>query len=99
RDFHVTGVQTCALPIYLCDLVRCEVGPTSWVEDDFPVTGSRGRPLGCGVGWRRVGVAPHESVAIDDTAGVNGFRSGAGELGEPRAEERRVGKESVGRCV
>src|SRR5690606_40191482 len=26
RDFHVTGVQTCALPIYP-DIVRCPFGP------------------------------------------------------------------------
>src|SRR5690606_39783708 len=32
RDFHVTGVQTCALPIYLCDPVRARMYPGLRVE-------------------------------------------------------------------
>src|SRR5690606_15635987 len=35
RDFHVTGVQTCALPIFeQIDLMQFHVWEDQWVEDD-----------------------------------------------------------------
>src|SRR5690606_39283340 len=87
RDFHVTGVQTCALPISRNDLrgmgLAAASGPDWWsgsATRENRVAGSTTRrrraspsrgPTG---GWRR----------------AEGHRSSA--TSSPRSEERRVGK-------
>src|SRR5690606_40074034 len=80
RDFHVTGVQTCALPIF------ASAGECAWAA---------GRSY-CDFAERRRGVWPtpargggggacaeHEGFAVE---------GGAGSLETLRSEERRVGK-------
>src|SRR5690606_40781080 len=41
RDFHVTGVQTCALPILELEVVpNIQFGLRPCMKDQFPVTGN-----------------------------------------------------------
>src|SRR5690606_41174463 len=83
RDFHVTGVQTCALPIYRRGLFEGKVG------------GHGSQPLG---GHHHVlGKRAEVGLAVDpitrrvaDDAGTYSLY-GAREV--LRSEERRVGKE------
>src|SRR5690606_41200317 len=77
RDFHVTGVQTCALPIYVLNaaLRRRTIGRAAGVrlaatDADVGVT--------CELGWCVNSEVPAQS--------------GVGEL-EGRSEERRVGEQ------
>src|SRR5690606_39365117 len=82
RDFHVTGVQTCALPIYrdyrrhrddAPALAHLQIGG---VEPEIrPVAGERALEEGV-----------HALVDVLAELGNGGF-------GNPRSEERRVGKE------
>src|SRR5690606_39690783 len=80
RDFHVTGVQTCALPILFREgssrtglLYQCAGGQQAL---------TRGRRRTIGVKHQREG-----STAGSSSHGVRGA------LGIERSEERRVGKE------
>src|SRR5436309_6092754 len=78
RDFHVTGVQTCALPI--CD----DLG--------LP-PGQMGKDVALGAGMRRV-IADHEQIErriLGETAGAHSIVNRDPE--RARSEERRVGKE------
>src|SRR5207253_4457067 len=87
RDGHVTGVQTCALPIY--DFPQEDVGEGPEVPDRL-----KGR------GHRREGV-DHEALGLIllDLAGDllpeggQALRGRSGQLEKRRSEERRVGKE------
>src|SRR5207253_7927746 len=96
RDGHVTGVQTCALPIFVKSKVHglhlLTVQAT--VPPLIPCSASRsGRPRspwiqGCNVWWldrKYLHVRPWQSVSHE----------GWGEL---RSEERRVGKECRDGC-
>src|SRR5690606_39390027 len=82
RDFHVTGVQTCALPISLtaapCMVVRAGwFFRTSWLDN---VAGERGEGPGL---WSAFSTCRGgEESALSDS----------------RSEERRVGKECRSRC-
>src|SRR5256885_10530448 len=78
RDYKVTGVQTCALPIY----VRAHVG-------DHPRNAQRLGPLQL-ISERPARPLKHGTVR---RAEVNEVRVVGHSEGDPRSEERRVGKE------
>src|SRR5690606_39563046 len=91
RDFHVTGVQTCALPI---------------LDGRFPahtIPCRRARPCERRrmAAWRpaeRLLREPERLVQYEDRFGIDAFRpTGARCLADrknrPRSEERRVGQE------
>src|SRR5690606_41135810 len=93
RDFHVTGVQTCALPI-------SPLAPLPEGEDRkkqfFPSLSPTSPPFSKGVAAKRRGdfrsanhIFSPGSFAACFTQEVNSFSS--------RSEERRVGKESRSR--
>src|SRR5690606_40204073 len=94
RDFHVTGVQTCALPIYPADGDRRRHGGTG-----------RDRP---GLGLDRADqpvVRLREPASLTRRTPAarapRGHRPGAAAVGARtarRSEERRVGKEGRSRA-
>src|SRR5690606_40795116 len=88
RAFHVTGVQTCALPILLLEQLRAAVKRR--LVADVPV----GALLSGGVDSSLiVGLMAEAGVRDLHTYNV-GFADVGGEKGnEFRSEERRVGKE------
>src|SRR5690606_40094440 len=80
RDFHVTGVQTCALPIW----TRTSCGSTS-----APRRRAAGATPAAAAGRDAPrAAAPCRARPSADTPGEPRRRSG-----ERRSEERRVGKE------
>src|SRR5205823_11376311 len=81
RDKLVTGVQTCALPIYAPGHARAGAS----------VDGSR-RDAHGGGGWRLWLLRDQRSVA-GRTAKSAGSRHALGAGDQGRSEERRVGKE------
>src|SRR5690606_39524137 len=83
RDFHVTGVQTCALPISAIASAAAAVRPIQPKPAKNP-SGILASPL---IRWKRRRRGPPDADDEDLTAGGRlAFRS----------EERRVGK--GGRC-
>src|SRR5690606_39662240 len=105
RDFHVTGVQTCALPIYLPDEPArlATANARDRLLDALAATTS-GRTPGRGIGggegevpgWSRpvlLGTSPDGIAAVTpaDQLWVSGTHTGV------RSEERRVGKEGRSR--
>src|SRR2546426_12504836 len=90
RDYKVTGVQTCALPI-------CETNGLAWVrrtDQQVPIrTGTREWPSAT-VSWN---VTPARTLlgriltTLSAQLGYREQRSSSEQLG--RSEERRVGKE------
>src|SRR5690606_40159758 len=91
RDFHVTGVQTCALPIYLCTAVLASGVPA---RQSFGYSDSDAFAVGltCGgeleVFVQRVTAA--ERPVLDAALTAPGAAALVRDL---RSEERRVGKE------
>src|SRR5690606_39660302 len=84
RDFHVTGVQTCALPISLC---ACQ----SAKFPRFPSRGHAGRVAAMNASDRTDEMPPPTGGHWVDVGAVDDFAEGA--LREVRrSEERRVGK-------
>src|SRR5690606_39985400 len=85
RDFHVTGVQTCALPIFVADAARGRDAAAQRLAED---------PCLCvdGGDGRRAAVVGHEAAvdAGELRTGSAPFRAGCRGL---RSDERRVGKE------
>src|SRR5439155_9123227 len=77
RDGHVTGVQTCALPICFLE-TRTRTGPCPGLPPGPPAAGSAGAPGSKRLASRRQGVT---LPGRQETAPQN------------RSEERRVGKE------
>src|SRR5690606_40299203 len=77
RDFHVTGVQTCALPIYFSPASR--VAP---VRERRRADGGNGRKAG---GQRAAGDRPPRAAVVPRRLRPRAPRG--------RSEERRVGKE------
>src|SRR5207302_8306920 len=80
RDFHVTGVQTCALPISLAVIARpvaetTLTGPCACADDDGEIDGAT-RTAGDEMANRPPNIL---ICSCEDTM--------------PRSEERRVGKE------
>src|SRR5690606_39918730 len=81
RDFHVTGVQTCALPIYSFSIFQSEV---RCVESRLAARDAR-RFAGASE------LPPELCAAYRPIEWHTDFRSG--HRWDPRSEERRVGKE------
>src|SRR5690606_40847997 len=77
RDFHVTGVQTCALPIFRADIdYALSEALTTYGKIGVKVWIMKGEVYG------KRDLSPN----IGQTTGVKGGRG-------PRSEERRVGRE------
>src|SRR5690606_40962653 len=89
RDFHVTGVQTCALPIYL--LAKAG-GPVLFLAGPVQQTFGHERAAGYRQALRAAGVEPDDRYIL--FAGGGSAQDG---LRAVRSEERRGGKESRGR--
>src|SRR5207245_5288622 len=89
RYATVTGVQTCALPIFEA-MYRLMTSPQARVEDILPLA----RPVQVPVVERPYQVLPH--AEIGDLTGLVGHLDEVGgrqDLPVLRSEERRVGKE------
>src|SRR5690606_40637745 len=87
RDFHVTGVQTCALPISI----------NRYTEIEFSLQRDRvvGRSFEQALGKSVMGLTqPHMQQAVDSGETVEHDFTWQGEA---RSEERRVGKEGRSR--
>src|SRR5690606_39587222 len=82
RGFHVTGVQTCALPIYLPALDDGAIGTGEGVLQ-------RNGAIGTDDGGLGHEVARGETFTVRPTAGQQPPQRGGG----GRSEERRVGRE------
>src|SRR3546814_15005102 len=105
----VTGVQTCALPIWPGALALCDED-IEWIipGQDWPLAGTRRGHAGLEDHFQKASetvetsfMEPREFVAQADRVLVVGFASGkikaTGKSFE-RSEERRVGKECVSKC-
>src|SRR5207249_9723458 len=79
RDRNVTGVQTCALPIYLAQGDYSDL-TLEFLDDSTNVVGSP-VPLG------------GSDFVVNLPTGPNAKYQDAKEWGQDRSEERRVGKE------
>src|SRR5690606_39425220 len=82
RDFHVTGVQTCALPILLHSLQE-QLAGLQGKDTDLPI----------GLGLR-----PEDGLAFDTSTGsdlvwIEPLDATPAPRSAKRSEERRVGKE------
>src|SRR5690606_41057094 len=89
RDFHVTGVQTCALPISGC-AVRLTPPMAAVSGDDCGGCGASSRASrGCSGADRHAGLAPHRKIDAFRTAVALSFNARRQRL---RSEERRVGQ-------
>src|SRR5690606_39437375 len=94
RDFHVTGVQTCALPIFLSDTARlCMKEPALGLVPDLTGT----KPLVELVGVNRA-VELCLTARTVDAAEAERLRLAERVVADAeleRSEERRVGKEGT----
>src|SRR5207245_3676805 len=77
RDATVTGVQTCALPIFIVDRVNVNGMTTGEI---MPFTLTRSTMTHSLIGWILIGL-------------IAGWLTGKITRGTGRSEERRVGKE------
>src|SRR5205807_4233396 len=84
RDYKVTGVQTCALPI---SIIRKQSGDGSYCLITWP---SR---------LRTSPQPPFSRLRSPDSVCPNGYLAAAFPSTSMRSEERRVGKECRFRCV
>src|SRR5207253_7846099 len=91
RDGHVTGVQTCALPIFVApdsaEIVR---------NVQVPLPDERARNRGCGHNRRdqqHDTSSPHEMRHPDEHSSSTCLRQLSYATTYTRSEERRVGKE------
>src|SRR5690606_41080135 len=85
RDFHVTGVQTCALPIFI-------------LRPQAAAVRRAGAPTMAEPRRAQAGSAEHATLPRLDVAGAE-EGSTPSELTLVRSEERRVGKEGRSRCA
>src|SRR5690606_41194324 len=89
RDFHVTGVQTCALPIYL----QGNRHDRRTVRGDLQVRRCQRAPY-----LRRLDPEPAEPLEGDPAQARDPAHPAIRQYqGQERSEERRVGKEWRGR--
>src|SRR5690606_40118628 len=86
RDFHVTGVQTCALPIYPVLFSRVLDRKSRGEKVEFIDLTTR-RTRTSGYSDRTLLFHPHTDIAIANC------------IMKQRSEERRVGKESSTRSA
>src|SRR5690606_39986485 len=89
RDFHVTGVQTCALPIFPSNYI----GRNSRLEENVVL--SKGVHIGNNSSISNIIIG--ENSFIDSWVGCTGHGNGKISIGTERSEERRVGKECKSR--
>src|SRR5699024_11865587 len=88
RDRNVTGVQTCALPIWMDSYAKIHALTLSWVACDDDLTDWTDEAL-----WPLVSHADMETMMWAMSAFMM-ITSGPPPAGvTPRSEERRVGKE------
>src|SRR5690606_39669062 len=97
-DFHVTGVQTCALPILVKDIpqLRIALSPEFFKELFSEEVDSASLSTEAGFNNHVKGL--YLTVAASEMTGIGGlvtFQGVANKTG--RSEERRVGKEQSGR--
>src|SRR5690606_41198442 len=96
RDFHVTGVQTCALPIYTVTWAVTEQATSPpIILTRLPRKGSVLRVHTPALQAARLPAIP---CSPDSMPGVNRERISRGEM-QSRSEERRVAKKSRYRGV
>src|SRR5690606_40728004 len=99
RAFHVTGVQTCALPILTTDGVAGYEIASVLGEVLATATGAEqgGAPQpghgGSSATFRVTGEQPSAGLAAARREAVDRLREEARRKGANRSEERRVGKE------
>src|SRR5690606_39598241 len=96
RDFHVTGVQTCALPISIPQIEGAALNQTRNMPYRFNCYGVAVRSLEeqAVIGEQLSHKFFHVLHKLDSGLGHRAFRRGDGFMA--RSEERRVGTE--GRC-
>src|SRR5690606_39992609 len=90
RDFHVTGVQTCALPIL------SNAGIIQLSGDDEPPAPTLSVHAPAGSGPTEAGTAPGTPPGPTATGSAQPAKQGPepeGASSHTRSEERRVGKE------
>src|SRR5690606_41173557 len=88
RDFHVTGVQTCALPIYRLDIAKDLIGKAKVKGVNLCI------PIDAVIADKFANDANTKTVAIDKIpSGWMGLDIGPQTVAFFRLEERRVGKE------
>src|SRR5690606_39822037 len=92
RDFHVTGVQTCALPIYAGDDFRRPFGGGA----DLVHAGAVQDGAAHGPG-EAVDVQLDAQIPEFQRGAGGGFGQAAGVHDDVRSEERRVGIEAAAR--
>src|SRR5690606_40348901 len=96
RDFHVTGVQTCALPIYetpIFDTVTSSIIIFRFVKSKAPERKAK-----------RVSVVKYRSTRRLTSVALRKLQGGSSDgsidrFERARSEERRVGKECRSRWV
>src|SRR5690606_40751605 len=95
RDFHVTGVQTCALPIWMAQVRRRGTPQgalrTLWGTAQAAIHGDRGST-------RRRQLIQRPTDRVGDRPGAVAAAELAGHQ-SARSEERRVGEECALRSI
>src|SRR5690606_40234677 len=98
RDFHVTGVQTCALPISApvepeaTESNAAEAEPVVASDIELPVNEAEANA------FIEIETLLEEAEAAANNTESSRFEREAGQI-DDRSEERRVGKECSNRCA
>src|SRR5690606_39871916 len=93
RDFHVTGVQTCALPIYLAPLAHLFLPLIGLGQVYYKGEIAPAREILQVRGMPPLQLAPKEGLAL-----INGTQFIAAHAVHGRSEERRVGNDGSSRA-
>src|SRR5690606_40131489 len=93
RDFHVTGVQTCALPIWMNNATL--IYPWHYRGGDFPAPGVS---FGAGLTFPHYLTDARVFYCPDSYGRVNSWASVPDQYHAFRSEERRVGTEATPPC-
>src|SRR5690606_40633906 len=91
RDFHVTGVQTCALPIFLKEIENDIYGILASDEQEF-IKNKRPWLWDKWLMWRKFFIIPTDTAP--ELIFSSSFSSSPQIFLHGRSEERRVGKDS-----
>src|SRR5690606_39694031 len=92
RDFHVTGVQTCALPI----LVIRGGKSSGWTTRTLRVAANSAAGGLFDADGTAIVIHASPDDEMTDPSGNSGARIACGVIERRRSEERRVGKEGRG---